>query len=70
MMRVELRDMIKNGASASEVNSKVDTILEEMKIVEATVPEFGTIVMAVLFVAIIGIIAVTKKTRLTAIPRL
>ena len=70
MMREELREMIKNGASSSEVNSKVDTILEEMKIVEATVPEFGTIVMAVLFVAIIGIIAVTKKTRLAAIPRL
>ncbi len=70
MMRVELREMIRNGASSSEVNSKVDAILEEMKIVEATVPEFGTIVMAVLFVAIIGIIAVTKKTRLAAIPRL
>lgn len=70
MMREELREMIKNGASASEVNSKVDTILENMKIVEATVPEFGTIVMVVLFVAIIGIIAVTKKTRLAAIPRL
>lgn len=70
MMREELREMIKNGASASEVNSKVDTILENMKIVEATVPEFGTIVMVVLFVAIIGIIAVTKKTRLADIPRL
>ena len=70
MMREELREMIKNGASSSEVNSKVDTILEEMKIVEATVPEFGTIVMAVLFVAIIGIILVTKKTRLTDIPRM
>jgi len=69
-MREELREMIRNGASSSEVNSKVDAILEEMKIVEATVPEFGTIVMAVLFVAIIGIIAVTKKTRLATIPRL
>jgi len=70
MMREELREMIKNGASSSEVNSKVDTILEEMKIVEATVPEFGTVVMVVLFVAIIGIIAVTKKTRLATIPRM
>jgi len=70
MMRVELREMIKNGASTSEVNSKIDTILENMKIVEVAVPEFGTIVMTVLFIAIIGIIVVTKKTRLSVIPRL
>jgi predicted secreted protein with PEFG-CTERM motif len=70
MMRVELRDMIKNDASVSEVNSKIDTILENMKVVEVAVPEFGIIMMAVLFIAIIGIIAVTKKTRLTSIPRL
>jgi predicted secreted protein with PEFG-CTERM motif len=54
----------------SEVNSKIDTILENMKVVEVAVPEFGIIMMAVLFIAIIGIIAVTKKTRLTSIPRL
>jgi predicted secreted protein with PEFG-CTERM motif len=62
--------MIKNDASVSEVNSKIDTILENMKVVEVAVPEFGIIMMAVLFIAIIGIIAVTKKTRLTSIPRL
>ena len=70
MMREELREMIKNEGPSSEVNSKIDSILESMKIVEATVPEFGTIVMAVLIISIIGIIVVTKKTSLASIPRI
>lgn len=68
MMRIELREMIKNDASTSEVNSKINTNLENMKVV--AVPEFGTIVMVVLFIVIIGIIVVTKKTSLAVIPRL
>lgn len=69
MMRIELRDMIKNGASSSEVNSKVDVILKNMKIVEVTVPEFGPVVMIALAIAIIGIMIASKKTRLNVIPR-
>lgn len=70
MMRVKLRDMIKNGASPSEINTQVDTILENMKIIEVAVPEFGSVVMVALAIAIIGTVVITKKTRLNVIPRL
>jgi predicted secreted protein with PEFG-CTERM motif len=70
MMRIELRDMIKNKASTSEINSKVDDILENMKIVEVNVPEFGSVVMVTLIIAIIGVVVVTKKNRLNVIPQL
>ena len=36
----------------------------------AVVPEFGTIAMIVLAVAIVSIIAITAKTRTTLIPKL
>ena len=52
-----------------QVNSKIDAILENTKVLEDTVPEFGTIVMVVLVMAMIGIIAVTKKTGLATISR-
>ncbi len=62
-MRIELRDMIKNGAPSSEVNQKIDAIISDMDIVQVSVPEFGTVAMMILAVAIISIIAVTAKTR-------
>ncbi|MBM2852442.1 MAG: hypothetical protein HW420_989 [Candidatus Nitrosotenuis sp.] len=40
MMRVELRDMIKNGSSVSEVNAQIDKILLKMNDVAKIVPEF------------------------------
>ena len=44
---------------------------EKIEIVgSAVVPEFGTIAMVVLAVAIISIIAITAKTRTTLIPKL
>ncbi|MGI0056632.1 MAG: PEFG-CTERM sorting domain-containing protein, partial [Nitrosarchaeum sp.] len=70
MMRVELRDMISNDASPSEVNSKVDIILENMEIVKIAVPEFGAVVIVTLTVAIIGIVIITNKIRLNPIPQL
>lgn len=66
-MRIELRDMIKNGAPSSEVNQKIDSIIVDMDIVQVAVPEFGTVAMMILAVAIISIVAVTAKTRI--IPR-
>ena len=44
---------------------------EKIEIVgSAVVPEFGTIAMIILAVAIVSIIAITAKTRTTLIPRL
>lgn len=66
-MRIELRDMIKTGAPSSEVNQKIDAIISDMDIVQVSVPEFGTVAMMILAIAIISIIAVTAKTKM--IPR-
>jgi predicted secreted protein with PEFG-CTERM motif len=65
MLREELRNMIKDGASVSEVNSQIDAILGKMDAVAVVVPEFGTIAMLILVIAIISIISVTARTKLS-----
>lgn len=70
MMREELRNMIKEGASSEEINQKVDSILEKMGEVKVAVPEFGSIVTIALVIAIIGVIVATSnKTGLSLISR-
>lgn len=69
MMRIELRDMISNDVPVSQVNQKVDDILVKMDTVAKVVPEFGTIAVMVLAVAIISIIAVSSKSKLNIMPR-
>ena len=45
--------------------------MKESRSLEGTaVPEFGTIAMIILAVAIVSIIAITAKTRMTLIPKL
>jgi predicted secreted protein with PEFG-CTERM motif len=70
MMREELRDMINNDAPVSEVEQQVDDILAKMDTVAKIVPEFGTIAVMILAVAIISIIAVSAKSRLSIMPRI
>lgn len=65
MLREDLRDMIKNGEPISAVNEHVDAILEKMDTVATVVPEFGAIAMMILAVAIISVIAVTAKSRVS-----
>ena len=67
MLREELRGMMKSGASVSEVNSQIDAILIKMDTVEVVVPEFGTIAMMILAVAIIGSILFASKSRLMTV---
>jgi len=67
MLREELRGMMKSGASVSEVNSQIDAILIKMDTVEVVVPEFGTIAMMILAVAIIGSILFASKSKLMTI---
>ena len=61
MMREELRDMIKNGASVDEVNSHIDEILLKMDQVAVIVPEFGPMVFVVLSVAIVTVLILRIK---------
>jgi len=70
MLREELRAMIKNEVSPTEVNQQVDSILEKMESVKVAIPEFGSIVTIALAIAIIGtIIATSRKTGLNTIIR-
>lgn len=64
LMRIELRDMITNDVPASEVNQQIDVILEKIDTVAKVVPEFGTLAMMILAVAVISIVAITAKSRL------
>ncbi|GKS66999.1 hypothetical protein YTPLAS73_05460 [Nitrosarchaeum sp.] len=65
MLREELRTMIKNGESSSKINAQVDTILEKMDTIATVVPEFGTITMIILSVALVSIIGLTARSRLS-----
>jgi predicted secreted protein with PEFG-CTERM motif len=65
MLREELRTMIKNGESSSKVNAQVDAILEKMDTIGTVVPEFGTIAMMILSIAIVSVIAITAKSRIS-----
>jgi predicted secreted protein with PEFG-CTERM motif len=65
MLREELRGMIKAGEPSSKIDAQVDAILEKMDTIATVVPEFGTIAMMVLAVAIISIVAVTSKSRIS-----
>ena len=65
MLREELRSMIKDGEPISKIDAQVDAILEKMDTIATVVPEFGTIAMMVLAVAIISIVAVTSKSRIS-----
>ncbi len=69
MMREDLRDMIRNDVPVSDVIRQVDNILVKMNTVEKVVPEFGTIAVMVLAVAIISIIAISAKSKLSIMPR-
>jgi len=63
MMREELRDMIKNGSSASEVSAHIDEILLKMDEVVVIVPEFGHMAIIVLVAGITAIMVFGMKTQ-------
>jgi len=71
MMRIELRDMIKNDASVSDVDGQVDGILEKMDTVAKIVPEFGSIAMVILVIGIIStVVLVSKSKNMAILPRI
>lgn len=64
-MREKLRNMIKNNESPDKVDAQIDMILIDLAQAKKVIPEFGTIVMLILSVAIISIIGLTAKSRLS-----
>ena len=67
MIREDLRDLIKQDAPVSDVNMQIDAISEQMDTIAVVVPEFGTVAMMILVVAIISMVAISAKSRL--VPR-
>ena len=62
---------IEFGQSGNTLTIPFEAGTEKIEIVGSTVvPEFGTIAMIILAVAIVSIIAITAKTRTTLIPKL
>ena len=65
MLREDLRGMIKNDDSASNVNAHIDAILAKMDTIATIVPEFGTVAMIILAIAVVSIVAVSARSRLS-----
>jgi len=68
-MREDLRNMIQSNTPVSQVDAQIDMILADMSEVRKVIPEFGTIAALILAVAIISIVAVSARSRLSIIPR-
>ncbi len=64
LMREELRQMMRDGAPVSEVDEQIDLILIKMDTVERIVPEFSTVIMAVLASAVVALVAINMRSRL------
>lgn len=65
MLREDLREMIRNGEPSSDVNEHIDAILVKMDTIAKVVPEFGTMTIIILTAAIICVMAVTTKSKIT-----
>lgn len=64
-MREKLRNMIKNNESPDKVDAQIDMILVDLAQAKKVIPEFGTTVMLILSIAVISIIGLTAKSRLS-----
>lgn len=64
-MREHLRDMIKSNESPDKVDRQIDMILGDLAQAKTVVPEFGTITVMILAIAIVSIIGLTTRSRIT-----
>ena len=66
LMREELRDRIKAGAPAAEIDERIDALMERMDTVAVIVPEFGALTMIVLGIAVTSavVLGLRYNTRL------
>lgn len=69
-MRVDLRNMITAKESPDVIDAQVDKIMTDLAAAKKVVPEFGTIALMVLAIAIISIIALSSKSKLSISPKL
>ncbi|KFM21358.1 hypothetical protein AAA799B03_01090 [Marine Group I thaumarchaeote SCGC AAA799-B03] len=69
-MREELRFMIQSGASPDAVDVQIDMILVDLSQAKTVVPEFGSIALLVLFVAITSIVILSRKSSLLSLNRI
>jgi len=69
-MRVDLRNMITTKESPDVIDAQVDKIMTDLAAAKKVVPEFGTITIMVLAIAIISIIALSSKSKLGLLPKL
>ena len=61
-MRENLRNMIKSNESSDKVDAQVDMILTDLAQAKKVIPEFGSITMVILAVAIVSIIGLTTRS--------
>ena len=64
-MRENLRNMIKSNESPDKVDAQIDMILSDLAQAKKVVPEFGTITMIILAVALVSIIGLTTRFRIS-----
>lgn len=69
-MRVDLRNMITTKESPDVIDAQIDKIMIDLVAAKKVVPEFGTIAIMVLAIAIISIIALSSKSKLSILPKL
>ena len=66
-MREDLRDMIKSGESPDAIDAQIDDILLKMDTVAVIVPEFGPMAAIVLAIAVISVIALTARSKISLV---
>ena len=64
-MRENLRNMIKSNESTDKVDAQIDMILTDLAQAKKVVPEFGTVTMIILAVALVSIIGLTTRSRIS-----
>jgi predicted secreted protein with PEFG-CTERM motif len=64
-MREDLRNMIKSNESPDKVDAQIDMILDDLTQAKKVVPEFGIITMIVLAVALVSIIGLTTRSKIS-----
>jgi len=69
-MRVDLRNMITNKESPDVIDAQVDKIMTDLAAAKKIVPEFGTIAIMILAIAIISTIVLSSKSKLGILPKL
>jgi len=69
-LREELRSMIQSNVSTDIVDDQIDMILVDLSEAKTVVPEFGSVALLVLLVAVTSIIVLSRKSSLLSLNRI